>query len=154
MRFKEAAAKLISRVVEYPANLAIFIDSMIVDIGRRVFAILPHKSQENLRRLNGTYKLHRNRLLGIEVDQNPDSRGPFGYESINANQQVSEKRSQICDVEMREIEKERALQRGDVPGWVLVVLMTTGLVTALWTIAAPRLSQILKNSLDSMNNVR
>ena len=44
--------------------------------------------------------------------------------------------------------------RGDVPGWVLVVLMTTGLVTALWTIAAPRLSQILKSSLDSMNNIR
>ena len=44
--------------------------------------------------------------------------------------------------------------RGDVPGWVLVVLMTTGLVTALWTIAAPRLTAILKNSLDSMNGIR
>lgn len=45
-------------------------------------------------------------------------------------------------------------ERGDVPGWVLVVLMTTGLVTAIWTIAAPRLQQILKNSLDSMTNIR
>ena len=45
-------------------------------------------------------------------------------------------------------------QRGDVPGWVLVVLMTTGLVTAIWTIAAPRLTAILKNSLDSMNGIR
>lgn len=45
-------------------------------------------------------------------------------------------------------------ERGDVPGWVLVVLMTTGLVTAIWTIAAPRLQQILKNSLDSMSNIR
>lgn len=44
--------------------------------------------------------------------------------------------------------------RGDVPGWVLVVLMTTGLVTAIWTIAAPRLSAILKNSLDAMNGIR
>ena len=44
--------------------------------------------------------------------------------------------------------------RGDVPGWVLVVLMTTGLVTEIWTIAAPRLSAILKNSLDSMNGIR
>jgi hypothetical protein len=43
--------------------------------------------------------------------------------------------------------------RGDVPGWVLVVLMTTGLVTALWTIAAPRLSAILRNSLDAMNGI-
>jgi hypothetical protein len=39
-------------------------------------------------------------------------------------------------------------------GWVLVVLMTTGLVTAIWTIAAPRLTAILKNSLDAMNGIR
>ena len=45
-------------------------------------------------------------------------------------------------------------ERGDVPGWVLVVLMTTGLVTAIWTIASPRLSAILKNSLDSMDGIR
>ena len=45
-------------------------------------------------------------------------------------------------------------QRGDGPGWVLVVLMTTGLVTAIWTIAAPRLTAILKNSLDAMNGLR
>jgi hypothetical protein len=45
-------------------------------------------------------------------------------------------------------------ERGDVPGWVLVVLMTTGLVTAIWTIAAPRLTSILKNSLDAMNGIR
>lgn len=47
-----------------------------------------------------------------------------------------------------------ASERGDVPGWVLVVLMTTGLVTAIWTIAAPRLTAILKNSLDAMNGIR
>jgi hypothetical protein len=57
------------------------------------------------------------------------------------------------------IKKSRAFvaitdQRGDVPGWVLVVLMTTGLVTAIWTIAAPRLTAILRNSLDSMNGIR
>jgi hypothetical protein len=45
-------------------------------------------------------------------------------------------------------------ERGDVPGWVLVVLMTTGLVTAIWTIAAPRLTAILKNSLDAMSGIR
>ena len=45
-------------------------------------------------------------------------------------------------------------ERGDVPGWVLVVLMTTGLVTAIWTIAVPRLSTILRNSLDAMNGIR
>ena len=44
--------------------------------------------------------------------------------------------------------------QGDVPGWVLVVLMTTGLVTAIWAIAKPNLTSILNNSLNSMNNVR
>jgi hypothetical protein len=45
-------------------------------------------------------------------------------------------------------------ERGDVPGWVLVVLMTTGLVTGIWTVAAPRIEGLLRNSLDSMNSVR
>lgn len=50
--------------------------------------------------------------------------------------------------------KSTGTERGDVPGWVLVVLMTTGLVTAIWMIAAPRLTAILRNSLDSMNGIR
>lgn len=50
--------------------------------------------------------------------------------------------------------KSTGNDRGDVPGWVLVVLMTTGLVTAIWMIAAPRLTAILRNSLDSMNGIR
>ena len=45
-------------------------------------------------------------------------------------------------------------ERGDVPGWVLVVLMTTGLVTGIWTLAAPRIDSILRNSLDSMSGIR
>ena len=52
------------------------------------------------------------------------------------------------------IKRVVASERGDVPGWVLVVLMTTGLVTAIWTIAAPRLTAILRNSLDAMNGIR
>lgn len=54
----------------------------------------------------------------------------------------------------RSVIEKLSSDRGDVPGWVLVVLMTTGLVTAIWTIAAPRLSSILRNSLDAMNAVR
>jgi hypothetical protein len=45
-------------------------------------------------------------------------------------------------------------EKGDVPGWILVVLMTTALVTGIWSIAAPRLSSILKDSLDSMGTIR
>ena len=44
--------------------------------------------------------------------------------------------------------------RGDVPGWVLIVLMTTGLVTGIWAIAKPNLTNILQNSLNSMNGIR
>ncbi len=41
-------------------------------------------------------------------------------------------------------------ERGDVPGWVLITLMTAGLVTALWAIAGPRLGDLLSNALDSV----
>ena len=44
--------------------------------------------------------------------------------------------------------------RGDVPGWVLVVLMTTALVTGIWSIAAPKLTTILRNSLDAMSGIK
>ncbi len=54
----------------------------------------------------------------------------------------------------KEFKELASSQRGDVPGWVLVVLMTTGLVTGIWTVAQPRLSSILKNSLDNMNSIR
>ena len=57
-------------------------------------------------------------------------------------------------IQRNRIVKKWSEERGDVPGWVLVVLMTTGLVTAIWTIAAPRLTTILKNSLDAMNGIR
>jgi hypothetical protein len=60
----------------------------------------------------------------------------------------------LFDLRRRRIFQAISNERGDVPGWVLVVLMTTGLVTAIWTIAAPRLTAILKNSLDAMNGIR
>ena len=41
-------------------------------------------------------------------------------------------------------------ERGDVPGWVLVTVMTAGLVAALWAIAGPQLSQMLRDALSSV----
>jgi len=41
--------------------------------------------------------------------------------------------------------------RGDVPGWVLVVLMTAGLVTGIWALAGPKLTQIMMTSLDAIS---
>jgi hypothetical protein len=37
--------------------------------------------------------------------------------------------------------------RGDVPGWVLVTIMTAGLVVALWAIAHDQLSTLFTNAL-------
>jgi hypothetical protein len=45
---------------------------------------------------------------------------------------------------------DRDPQRGDVPGWVLITLMTAGIVTVLWTFAGPRLLEILQDALDSV----
>ena len=41
-------------------------------------------------------------------------------------------------------------ERGDVPGWVLITVMTAGLVAALWAIAGPQLSQMLRDALASV----
>jgi hypothetical protein len=37
--------------------------------------------------------------------------------------------------------------RGDVPGWVLVTVMTAGLVTALWLVADDQLRSIFTSAL-------
>lgn len=42
----------------------------------------------------------------------------------------------------------RQEERGDVPGWVLITLMTVGIVMALWIVAEPKLSGLLSNALD------
>ncbi len=41
-------------------------------------------------------------------------------------------------------------ERGDVPGWVLITVMTAGLVAALWAVAGPALSQMLRDALSSV----
>lgn len=38
-------------------------------------------------------------------------------------------------------------ERGDVPGWVLVTIMTAGLVSGLWKFAGPELQQMLSDAL-------
>jgi hypothetical protein len=38
-------------------------------------------------------------------------------------------------------------ERGDVPGWVLVTLMTAGLVLALWALAGPALTAVFSDSI-------
>ncbi|UDY22810.1 hypothetical protein [Nocardioides sp. Kera G14] len=42
-------------------------------------------------------------------------------------------------------------QRGDVPGWVLVTVMTAGLVAALYTIADDQLRALLTSALNKVS---
>lgn len=38
-------------------------------------------------------------------------------------------------------------ERGDVPGWVLITMMTAGLVVAIWAIAAPALGTVFDQAI-------
>lgn len=44
-------------------------------------------------------------------------------------------------------------ERGDVPGWVLVTLMTAGLVIALWAIAGPALIGVFETAIARVTGV-
>lgn len=41
-------------------------------------------------------------------------------------------------------------ERGDVPGWVMITVMTALLVGALYAIAGPKLQSMLQAALDSV----
>lgn len=40
--------------------------------------------------------------------------------------------------------------RGDVPGWVLITLMTAGIVAIIWGFAEDRLLEIVSDALESV----
>ena len=44
----------------------------------------------------------------------------------------------------------RRNERGDVPGWVLITLMTAGLVTALWVVAKGQLVTMFQSAMSSV----
>ncbi|MFN2388127.1 MAG: hypothetical protein ABR575_00765 [Actinomycetota bacterium] len=41
-------------------------------------------------------------------------------------------------------------ERGDVPGWVMIVLMTSALVVAIWAVARDRLISIVSTALSTV----
>ncbi|MCU1588723.1 MAG: hypothetical protein JWN31_2216 [Frankiales bacterium] len=42
--------------------------------------------------------------------------------------------------------------RGDIPGWVLITIMTAGLVTLIWGVANTELKNILQTALNSVSS--
>lgn len=43
-------------------------------------------------------------------------------------------------------------ERGDVPGWVLITLMTAGLVIIIWALAGPALSNVFTEAMSRVLN--
>ena len=41
-------------------------------------------------------------------------------------------------------------ERGDVPGWVLITVMTAGLVTVLWALAGSQLQSMFTSAMSSV----
>jgi hypothetical protein len=44
-------------------------------------------------------------------------------------------------------------ETGDVPGWVLITLMTAGLVILIWGLAGPALSDIFANAISKVTGL-
>lgn len=57
----------------------------------------------------------------------------------------------LMAIRMRTWLERNTTDRGDVPGWVLVAVMTAGLVTAIWLIADDQLSSVLNRALSSVS---
>ena len=43
-------------------------------------------------------------------------------------------------------------ERGDVPGWVLITLMTAGLVILIWALAGPALTGVFQDAIDRVSD--
>lgn len=41
--------------------------------------------------------------------------------------------------------------RGDVPGWVLITLMTAGLVVLIWALAGPALQSLFEQAISRVS---
>jgi hypothetical protein len=44
-------------------------------------------------------------------------------------------------------------ESGDVPGWVLITLMTAGLVIVIWGLAGPALSGIFQQAINRVSGL-
>lgn len=67
----------------------------------------------------------------------PDGEGELHYDA------------QVDDNQRPEV--SRADDRGDVPGWVLITLMTAGLVVLIWAVAGPALSGVFELAINRVS---
>jgi hypothetical protein len=51
---------------------------------------------------------------------------------------------------LKNLKTKIASESGDVPGWVLVTVMTAGLVTGIWVVADGQLNEVLDNAITNV----
>lgn len=59
--------------------------------------------------------------------------------------------SAVLQVALSRVFEKSRDERGDIPGWVLVTVMTAGLVVAVWSVADGQLKTVLTNALRSVS---
>lgn len=52
-----------------------------------------------------------------------------------------------------EIEDVAEDENGDVPGWVLITLMTAGLVVVIWALAGPALADLFQQAISRVSGL-
>ncbi|GAA4525651.1 hypothetical protein GCM10023160_18920 [Brachybacterium paraconglomeratum] len=72
--------------------------------------------------------------------------------TLHRTRRASRQSPQLPDQAPRRSLRRRLLARlsadqGDVPGWVLITLMTAGIVVALWAVASDQIVQIFENAM-------
>lgn len=43
-------------------------------------------------------------------------------------------------------------ERGDVPGWILIAIMSAGLVVLIWALAGPLLTQVFEDAVNRVTS--
>lgn len=70
---------------------------------------------------------------------------------MNPINQLTLRISSYLQVSAGQVGRNIRSERGDVPGWVLITVMTAGLVVAVWSVADGQLKSVLTSALRSVS---
>jgi hypothetical protein len=70
---------------------------------------------------------------------------------MKISDEIAPKMSAVLQVATERVFEKSRDERGDVPGWVLVTVMTAGLVVAVWSVADGQLKAVLTSALRSVS---
>lgn len=75
----------------------------------------------------------------------------YGRASAAAPSKAAWRKAGACRARLERGVRGRSLDdRGDVPGWVLITLMTAGLVTVIWAVAGPMLVDLFSSAISGV----